>query len=162
MYFAVHIELDAHKTENEMIKLHDQLAQIDYHPAVGVSPRGFLDVRVTVPATGLIQAVTTTVATMQHLTEATAIAVEALTEKERDAREGFVHIPEMMSVTEAAEALGVKRQRILQMIDERKFPSAQQVGTTWVIAESDVSAKMTGRPQSLARTARAHHRSGCR
>jgi len=31
------------------------------------------------------------------------------------------------------------------MIDERKFPSAQQVGSTWIIAESDVSAKAKSR-----------------
>jgi len=143
--YSIHIELDAKKTVEEIVQIHERLAAIDYHPAVGISPRGYLDAQVTVPATSLIQAVTTTVATIQQITDATAIAVEAMTEKEWDARQGFVHIPEMMSVTEAAEALGVKRQRILQMIDERKFPSAQQVGSTWIIAESDVSAKAKSR-----------------
>jgi excisionase family DNA binding protein len=141
-HFNIHIELGKQDpTEQDIIQLRDFLEQGNLHPAVGISPRGYLSARVTIPAVGLVQAVMVAVATVQQDAGAEAIAVEAMTEKEFDAREGFVPIPELLSVQEAADVLGKSRQRILQMINNHEFPSAQQVGNAWVIAHEDVEAK---------------------
>jgi excisionase family DNA binding protein len=142
IHYNIHVELDKRDpTEDDIMSLLTYLEQGQFNPSVGTSPRGYLSARVTVPSAGLVQAVMSTVATVQQLASTTALAVEAMTEAEFDAREGFAPIPEMLSVTEVSELLGVKRQRVLQMISEHKFPSAQQVGSTWVIASSDAQAK---------------------
>ncbi|MEZ5427278.1 MAG: helix-turn-helix domain-containing protein [Pyrinomonadaceae bacterium] len=54
----------------------------------------------------------------------------------------------LLSVTEAAEILGVNRQRTHQLIKDGRL-NAQMVGSQWVIKESDLEAvkdRPTGRP----------------
>ena len=55
-----------------------------------------------------------------------------------------------VGVVEAAERLGVSRQRVLQMIADRRLP-AERVGQSWSINESDIARRRipVGRPLSM-------------
>jgi len=64
-----------------------------YHPAVGTSPRGWLVVRISLPATNLAQACTTALAVASAATGAEAIACEVMTELESEERADFVPVP---------------------------------------------------------------------
>jgi excisionase family DNA binding protein len=48
-------------------------------------------------------------------------------------------IPELMSMVEAAEALGVSKQRVHAMIHAGQLPAAR-VGTSWAIRRAVVEA----------------------
>lgn len=59
----------------------------------------------------------------------------------------------LLTVKQAAEKLGVNRQRVLQLINSNRLV-AQKVGTYYVIRESDVEAlnlqdRKPGRPPKL-------------
>ena len=58
-----------------------------------------------------------------------------------------------VGVSEAAERLGVSRQRVLQMIADQRLP-AQRVGRSWSINEVDISRRRVpvGRPLSIDMT----------
>lgn len=55
-----------------------------------------------------------------------------------------------IGVSEAAQRLGVSRQRVLQMIAEQRLP-AQRVGQSWAINEADIARRRVpvGRPLSV-------------
>lgn len=55
-----------------------------------------------------------------------------------------------VGVSEAAERLGVSRQRVLQMIADQRLP-AQRVGQSWSINEADIARRRVpvGRPLSM-------------
>ncbi|GGL27790.1 helix-turn-helix domain-containing protein [Phycicoccus endophyticus] len=109
----------------------DQLAA--WHGVVSAGPTGALVVTLSLPAEGLAQATATGLAIVAGL--ATPVAITAQPESMRDERQGWPRVPELMSVAEAAEALGVSRQRVLQMIDEGKVP-AVRVGKVHAIPAS--------------------------
>lgn len=145
-HYSIHIEVDKKNPTAEVIsELQEYLERGQMSPAVGTSPHGYLDFQLTVPADGIVQAVMLATAQVQQLAGATAIHVDVLAEPEFDRRQGFevVTVPYMFSVTDAAGVLGVSRQRVLQLIEDGAFPSAQKVGTTWVIAEQDVANRAT-------------------
>ena len=57
----------------------------------------------------------------------------------------------LLSVKQAAEILGVNRQRVQQLIESERLP-AQKVGAYYVIEESDlkfVKERKNGRPPKL-------------
>lgn len=119
MYNAV-VEVDR-KDAADVDALMDQLEH--HHPAVGISPRGWLEARISLPAETLTQACTTATLIVEAATGAAAIACEVMTEDEFDAREGFEPVPDLLGVTEAAEILGVSRQRIDQLVHAGKIQS---------------------------------------
>lgn len=56
--------------------------------------------------------------------------------------------PQLISVSEAAEKLGISRWRINQLINEKRLP-AKKIGRAYVIKESDlalVKDRKPGRP----------------
>jgi len=56
---------------------------------------------------------------------------------------------ELLSLTEAAEKLGLSRKRVFDFIKENRLP-AHKIGKTYAILESDlqlVSNRKTGRPK---------------
>ena len=55
-----------------------------------------------------------------------------------------------VGVSEAADRLGVSRQRVLQMIADQRLP-AQRIGRAWSINEADISRRRipVGRPLSM-------------
>ena len=108
-----------------------------WHGAVGDGPGGHLVVTLTLPAESLAQAVATGLALVER--HATPVAVQALSEELQDAREGWTPVPEMVSVSEAAQMLSVSRQRVLQMIDEGKLPGTK-VGRSYTVPRTAVVA----------------------
>ena len=62
----------------------------DYHPQVGTSPRGWLEVRISLTATSLANACATALAVATAASGAEAIACEVMTERESADRGGFV------------------------------------------------------------------------
>ena len=61
-----------------------------YEPAVGTSPRGWLEVRLSLAATNLASACATALSVASAATGAEAIACEVMTERESDERKRFV------------------------------------------------------------------------
>ena len=59
----------------------------------------------------------------------------------------------LLSVRDAAEILGVNRQRVQALINEGRLP-AQKIGSSYVIRRSDlklVAVRKVGRPKSSAK-----------
>lgn len=112
----------------------------DHHAAVGRSPFGRAEVILTLPAESVRQAATTALALVADA-GGDVIALEVLTTADFDRRLGVDvgHIPELVSVTEAAAALGVTRQAVLQRIESGSLP-ATRIGTAWAVPRSAVNA----------------------
>jgi excisionase family DNA binding protein len=110
-----------------------------YRGAPSMSVRGFREASLFVPAETLAQATSTAVAVVSSMYGAKAIAAEVMTEKEFDAREGWMTLPELISVSEAAELLGVSRQAVLDRI-RRGTLQAEKVGDSYVIPRHQLPA----------------------
>jgi excisionase family DNA binding protein len=108
----------------------DDLAS--FHPAVSTSARGWLEVRISLPAETLAQATRIATLVISDATGAEPIACEVMTEAEFDAREGWAPLPQLVSVTEAAKLLGVTRQSVLERI-QRGTLQGEKVGDTYVL-----------------------------
>ena len=69
----------------------------------------------------------------------------------------------LLSVKQAAEALGVNRQRVQQLIESKRLP-AEKVGAFYVIREIDlelVRERRTGRPpKAKAESSKASRKGG--
>jgi hypothetical protein len=110
--FNVIAEVGVAPTPKRAASWMDALAH--YTPAVGRTARGRSELIITIPARSLEQAVTTGLAIM--LKAAGQIErLEVLTTDEYDRRSDDVPVPSLVGATEAAEIIGVKRQRIQQM-----------------------------------------------
>ncbi|WP_223691087.1 helix-turn-helix domain-containing protein [Leifsonia poae] len=93
----------------------------------------------TVPANTIVEATRVAVAITGPVFDAVPITITVLTEAEWNAREGYTPMPDLVGVTDAAEILGVSRQRVLQLIDEHRL-TAEKVGKSMVLARSEVEA----------------------
>jgi len=62
----------------------------DYSPRVGTSPRGWLEVRLSLTSTSLAHACATALAVASAATGAEAIACEVMTSQESEDRRGFL------------------------------------------------------------------------
>lgn len=111
-----------------------------YHPAIGRSAFGRAEVIITVPAETVAQAaVTATAVLAAAIAPAELLGLEILTTADFDRRAGLEPVPELMSVTEAALALHISRQAVLQRIDAGTL-AATRIGTTWAIPAAVVMA----------------------
>lgn len=109
----------------------DELAK--YHAAAGPLAGGWTQITITLPADDLEQACITAMALLHRAGGGSEVRqVEVLTTALFDARHGLQPIPELVSVTEAAAALGVSRQAILQRLESGSLPG-EKVGKTWVV-----------------------------
>lgn len=125
------IEVDLHDPGLDVLDhALEQLA--DYHPAVNISPRGYAEATITLPADTISQATSTAVAVITRAFGEEPITITVMPTKEFDARQGFVPLPELVSVSDAAELLGVSRQRVLQKIVANQLP-AVRVGRDYAI-----------------------------
>jgi excisionase family DNA binding protein len=141
---TITVELDARDiTADHADQLVTSLEQL--HPAVGNSPRGWLEVTITIPAEHVGQAVTLAIAAIEQAAGHPTIAVTAMTEEEADAREGWESLPDLVSVSEAAELLGVSRQAVLDRINRHTLP-ASKIGRDYAIPR----AALTKAPASMA------------
>lgn len=149
MYNAA-VEVTAHDGDTD--QLMDALAA--YHPAVGVSPRGWLEARISLPAESLAQACATATIVVEAAMGAAAIACEVMLEEEFDTREGFTTVPDLMSPAEVAEELGVSRERVRQLAVAKRIQTVP-VGKDRAYVRSSVEAfaaqdRPTGRPRKQA------------
>jgi excisionase family DNA binding protein len=94
-----------------------------------------------VPADNLRQTFTTAVAIVEAAAGAPALAVEVMSTDDLNRRNGIEPIPELVSVTEASELLGVTLQRVLQLVDAGALAS-QRVGNAVVIPRAAVEKRL--------------------
>lgn len=111
----------------------EQLA--DYHPAISISPRGYAEATITLPADSIRQATVTALSVVAGAFTEEPVACTVMTTEEFDVRQAFVPLPELVSVADAAELLGISRQRVLQKIVAHQLP-AVRVGRDWAIPGS--------------------------
>lgn len=138
---TITVELDARDvTEDQAEQLLTSLQQL--HPAVGNSARGWLEVTITIPAEHVGQAVTLAIAAIEQAAGHPTIAVTAMTEEEADAREGFETLPDLVTVTEAAQILGVSRQAVLDRISRHTLP-ATKIGRDYAIARGALNVRFS-------------------
>ena len=109
-----------------------------WHGVVSHGAGGHLVVTVTLPAESLASAAATGVIIVEWL--APALVVEVMPENVWDARQEWTPMPKLLGVSEAAERLGVSRQRVLQLIDAGGLP-AERVGKAWVLPAGAVDAR---------------------
>lgn len=142
-HHAVYVELDVKQPTTEKIEeVRDFLHQLGYSPAVGTSPAGRLDVLLSVPADSVYMATARGVVAAQQHAGAAAVVIESRDADEYDALQGFIQIPDLVSVSEAAEILQVSRQRVQQMIDAGQFITARKVGKSTVLATNEVVGRV--------------------
>lgn len=110
-------------------------ALASYHPAIGQSVRGFASATISLPAETLAQACTTAAAVVSAAFGGPAIAAVVMTEPEFLARQGWAPVPDLVSVSEAAQLLGISRQAVLQRIGSKSLP-AEKVGRGYAIPRS--------------------------
>lgn len=113
-----------------------------YGPAVSRSDRGRIEVIITVPADTLRQAITTALPLLEQAGDVPVIVLEVMSTDEFDARNGIEPIPDLVSVSGAAELLGVTRTRVQQLLDEGKLPGSL-VGRTYVIPRAAVLKQLS-------------------
>lgn len=106
--------------------------------SVGLSERGWLEVVITLEANSLQTASNTAIVLVENATKHQAISAEVMPTAEYDKRLGLAPMPELVSVTEAAESLGVSRQAVLDRIARHTLP-ATKVGREYVIPAEAVS-----------------------
>lgn len=136
------IEIDLHDPGLDVLDhAVEQLA--DYHPAVNISPRGYAEATITLPAETLRQATNTALALVAAAFAEEPVTCTVMTTEEFDARQGFVPLPDLVSVADAAELLGVSRQRVLQKIVAHQLP-AVRVGRDYAIPKSALVVPLAG------------------
>ena len=129
----------------------DALAQ--YGVAVTASPRGRLEVIITVPATSLEQATTTAYAVVKAAIrpEVHVVSGEFMATREFDIRAGMEPMPSLIGTADAAEILGVSQKRVTQLVSEGRL-SATRAGRSLALSRSEVEAfaqrdRPAGRPR---------------
>ena len=100
-----------------------------FHAVTGVDQRGRAQIIITITADDLGQAAATARALLARFPD--QVRFEVMTAEEYDRAD--VPIPQLRSVTETADRLGITRQGVLDKITRGQLP-ARKVGNTWVIA----------------------------
>lgn len=132
-HYTLTLELDHAADEATTDWIVEQLA--DWHAVAARHDSGNALALITLPAESLPQAV----ATACRLIEPTyrVVSIEATDEHTRDQREGWAPLPDLISVTEAAQRLGISRAAAHKRIVAGTLP-ARQVGNGWVVPASAV------------------------
>lgn len=108
---------------------------IDYHPAIARSTLGRAELILSLPAESLWQA-TTTVRALTTALAITRVIVETTADFDRRSQ---AEVPELLSVTEVAQRLGLTRAGVQRRIETGSLP-AVRVGSTWVIPAAALAA----------------------
>lgn len=134
----------AQVTEDLADAIMDRLAS--YHVALGFTDL-HLRVIITLPGEDLDQAFSTALAVLHRALQPTGVGVqgvEVVSTAEFDRRNGIPPVPELLSVTEAAELLHVTGTRVRQMLDAGQLPG-QKAGATWVLSRAAVERAAASR-----------------
>lgn len=110
-----------------------------WHGVVQAGPTGNLVAVITLPADDLRQATATGLGILAQAIDDEVLAVTVQTEAMRDERVGWAPVPELVSVAEAAEQLGISRQRVLQLIDAGRLPTVR-VGKVHAVLASALAS----------------------
>lgn len=152
MYNAtVEVAVKGDQVDDDVVDaLMEQLAT--HHGAVGTSPRGWLEARISLPAENLTQACVTAAAVVESAAGAAAIACEVMTEEEYAAREGFTAEPDIVASSEVAVILGVSTERVRQLAAAGQLQEIPTAGRGKVFSRSSVEAlaakdRRGGRPR---------------
>ncbi|NHN55748.1 helix-turn-helix domain-containing protein [Calidifontibacter sp. DB0510] len=134
--YTATVETAARRTPADLDAAIDALEA--YHGAIGTSVLGRLEATITLDAETLRQATQTAVAVVADALGSPAVAVNVAPTADVDRAQGRPPIPELLSVADAAERLGVTRQAILQRIDSGAI-AATKVGKAYVVRAADVT-----------------------
>jgi excisionase family DNA binding protein len=116
----------------------------DFHAAAGASPFGRLEVTITLVAESMQQAAATALALVDQASDRPILTLEIMPTTEYDRRVGVAELPELVSVREAADILGITRQRVLQLVDAELLP-ASRVGNAVVMQRQVVEERAASR-----------------
>jgi excisionase family DNA binding protein len=134
--YNVVAELAGSFDEQAVDQLLDPIA--DYSGAAGRSELGRTEVVFTLPAESVRQANTTALAILDTYPWE-LLSLRVLTTADFDRITDTSELPALVSVTEAADVLGVSRQSVLNAINTAKLP-ATRVGDTWILRQTAVQA----------------------
>jgi excisionase family DNA binding protein len=139
MDFNARIELDS--TDFNEVAIDALMEVVDpYHGSVARAVHGGrVELILTLPAENLRQA-TVTALSVVLATGHRVYAFEVLPTDEFHRRIDAVDVPPLMSVPQAAGALGVTRQRALQLVNAGQL-DAVKVGDTWAIPAAAVATR---------------------
>ena len=124
--------------ESDSIEIVEQLA--GYSAVVGACPVGKTEVVISFPAENLQQATSTALALLGQFDP---IGLEVVPTDLWDQRVDAVTIPDLVSVAQAAEKLGVSRQAVLARIETGSL-AGRRVGNSWVLPASKVAPPKRG------------------
>ena len=110
-----------------------------YSAAIAQSEHGWMEITLTIAADHLRQAVHMAAVLIDSATDADLISIQAMATDEWDKRQGLEPMPELVSVTQAAEILGVTRQAVMDRINRKTLP-ASKVGREYVIQRAVLNA----------------------
>ena len=130
-------EIQVAPTEKRATGWVDALA--GYHPAVGRTDRGWSEIVITYPAADLGQAIATGRAVLFGAL-GQLDRFEVLTTDEYDQRSADIGLPDMVTTVEAADIIGITRQRVLQMVESGAIPSKRVGDRTLVLPRLTVEA----------------------
>lgn len=117
-------------------EVHTTLA--DYSPATAADITGRAQIIITLPAANVTQAIATALHIFNDAGYAvTTLGFEVLPTTEYDHRDEVTPIPDLVSVTQAAQTLGVSRQAILQRIETGSL-AARRLGNSWALARQNL------------------------
>lgn len=171
MDFNVIGEVAIAPTERRTDMWIDALA--NYSPAVSRTERGHSEIVITLPAATLEQAVTTGLAVLVRAAGQLS-AFTVMTTAEFDRRADDVAVPDLISVQDAAQLIGISRQRVQQLIEAGDLP-ASRVGAAYALprqavedfaqphlapAAGNAAAELTERESSLLNAIRVSTRDG--
>lgn len=109
-----------------------------YGAAVGPLDNGAAELTITVPADNIRQAIDTGFVLLADR-GIRPVSIEAMTTEDHDRQQAIDSSDDMLSVTQAANVLGISRQRVLQRIHEHTI-TARKVGRAWAIPRGALQA----------------------
>jgi excisionase family DNA binding protein len=136
--FAARVELDFRDFDTDHVDTLMDLFDV-YEGAVARSLAGRVELLLTVPAANLRQASTTVLAVAQAAGD-TAVVLELLSTDEFYGRTLATPVPDLLSVTDAAESLGVSGQRVRQLLEDGKLAGVK-IGATWSVLRTAVEQR---------------------
>lgn len=139
------MQINARAVLRSTLALEDVVDVLAEH-AAAASPLGAgrVEVVITVPADSLRQAAVTSLALLEQAGQVES--VELVPTDLFDARQGLTSVPELLSVTQVAEYLGVSRQAVLQRLEHGSL-TGRKVGSAWAVPAAAVRA-IGGRARS--------------